>query len=122
MLHINCFSWRRSCARIRRKDPVGYGESIICEYKVKKFLCACALGMKPAKAWDGVDEANGGYIVVKEDGEVLAYHIYNRNMFEGYLLNNTVLKRASTTKHNYMKLYEDNEETFIKLNLQVRFI
>ena len=34
-------------------------------YKFKKFLCSCALGMKPAKPWDGLDEANGGYIIVK---------------------------------------------------------
>ena len=76
------------------RDPLGYGDAAMYEYKVKKFLCSCALGMKPAKQWDGLDEANGGYIIVKADGEVLAYHIYNRNFFEQYLLDNTVLERA----------------------------
>ena len=29
--------------------------------------------MKPAKPWGGLDEANGGYIIVKADGEI--WHI-----------------------------------------------
>ena len=104
-----------------QRDPLGYGDSMMYEYKFKKFLCSCALGMKPAKKWDGLDEANGGYIIVKADGEILAYHIYNRNFFEQYLLDNTVLERASTSRHEYMSLYEQDGEMFIKLNLQVRF-
>ena len=103
------------------RDPLGYGDAMMYTYKFKKFLCSCALGMKPAKPWDGLDEANGGYIIVKADGEILAYHIYNRNFFEQYLLDNTILERASTSRHEYMSLYEENGERFIKLNLQVRF-
>lgn len=102
-------------------DPLQYGDTMLYEYKLKKFLCSCALGMKPAKPWDGIDEANGGYIIVKADGEILAYHIYNRNFFEQYLLDNTIFERASTGKHDYMNLYEENGEIYIKLNLQVRF-
>ena len=103
------------------RDPLGYGDPMMYTYKFKKFLCSCALGMKPAKPWDGLDEANGGYIIVKADGEILAYHIYNRNFFEQYLLDNTYLDRASTSRHEYMSLYEENGEMFIKLNLQIRF-
>lgn len=103
------------------RDPLGYGDAAMYEYKFKKFLCSCALGMKPAKVWDGLDEANGGYIIVKADGEILAYHIYNRNFFEQYLLDNTICERASTSRHEYMSLYEDGGEMYLKLNLQVRF-
>lgn len=103
------------------RDPLKYGDAAMYEYKFKKFLCSCALGMKPAKPWDGLDEANGGYIIVKADGEILAYHIYNRNFFEQYLLDNTIFERASTTRHEYMDLYEENGEMLIKLNLQIRF-
>ena len=106
---------------VGERDPLGYGEAMMYEYKFKKFLCSCALGMKPAKVWDGLDEANGGYIIVKADGEILAYHIYNRNFFEQYLLDNTIIERASTSRHDYMSLYEENGEMFIKMNLQVRF-
>ena len=103
------------------RDPLGYEDAMMYEYKFKKFLCSCALGMKPAKVWDGLDEANGGYIIVKADGEILAYHIYNRNFFEQYLLDNTILERASTSRHDYMNIYEHDGELYIKLNLQVRF-
>lgn len=103
------------------RDPLEYGDAMMYEYKFKKFLCSCALGMKPAKPWDGLDEANGGYVIVKADGEILAYHIYNRNFFEQYLLDNTICERASTTRHEYMSLYEENGEMYIKMNLQVRF-
>lgn len=106
---------------VGERDPLGYGEALMYEYKFKKFLCSCALGMKPAKVWDGLDEANGGYIIVKANGEILAYHIYNRNFFEQYLLDNTIIERASTSRHDYMSLYEENGEMFIKMNLQVRF-
>ena len=104
-----------------QRDPLRYGDALMYEYKFKKFLCSCALGMKPAKVWDGLDEANGGYIIVKSDGEILAYHIYNRNFFEQYLLDNTIMEKASTKRHEYMILYEENGEIYIKLNLQVRF-
>lgn len=102
-------------------DPLNFGEKQIYEYKFKKLLCSCALGMKPAKQWDGLDEANGGYIIVKEDGEVLAYHIYNRNFFEQYLLDNTILEKASTSRHQYMSVYEKDGQMYIMLNLQIRF-
>lgn len=103
------------------RDTLGYGDSKMYEYKFKKFLCSCALGMKPAQMWDGLDEANGGYIIVKANGEILAYHIYNRNYFEQYLLDNTIFERASTSRHDYMSLYEENGQMFLKMNLQVRF-
>lgn len=106
---------------VGERDPLGYHDAAMYEYKFKKFLCSCALGMKPEKRWDGLDEANGGYIIVKSDEEILAYHIYNRNLFEQYLFDNTVLERASIGRHEFMSLYEENGEIFIKFNLQMRF-
>ena len=77
--------------------------------------------MRRSYEWDGIDEASGGYIVVNKKGDVLAYHIYNRNYFEEYLLNNTKYETASTTRHDFGKVYEENGINFIKLNLQIRF-
>lgn len=51
----------------------------------------------------------------KADGEILAYHIYNRNFFEQYLLDNTVLECASTTKHSFMRLYEEDGKCLLSL-------
>jgi type II restriction enzyme len=78
--------------------------------------------MMPASVWTGELDATGGYLVVKEDGEVLCYHIYNRNEFEDYLLRNTKLETASSSRHDFGKIYKENYEFFIKLNLQIRFL
>jgi len=91
------------------------------KHKIKDLLCAIALGMKPATAWDGTDEATGGYIVVKTDGDVLAYHIYNRDAFRGYLLKNTQLEKGSSSRHGFCSLYQEGGKIKIKLNLQIRF-
>lgn len=101
-------------------DVFGIGKGMY-EFKFKEFLCAVALGMTPAKEWNGRDDATGGYVVVRDDGRVLAFHIYNRDMFKDYLLENTKFETASTTRHNFGDVYEENGEYFINLNLQIRF-
>ena len=108
--------------KIEEQDILQYGIKGIYAYKFKKFLCAIALGMMPATPWNGYDEANGGYIIVKKDGDVVAYHIYNRNSFEDYLLDNTCFERASTKKHDYAHIYENDGKMYINLNAQIRFI
>lgn len=107
---------------LEEENPLEFPESGFYRYKFKEFLCSAALGMTPATLWDGHDEANGGYIVVTSKGNVLAYHIYNRDFFKEYLMNNTKYERASTTRHGYASLYKENGKTYIKLNLQIRFI
>lgn len=92
------------------------------KYKIKRFLTDVALGMMPAKVWTGEFDATGGYLVVKEDGEVLCYHIYNQNEFEDYLLNNTKLETASSTRHDFGSIYLENSQQLFKLNLQIRFL
>ena len=90
-------------------------------YKIKRFLTDIALGMMPSKVWTGELDATGGYLVVKENGEVLCYHIYNRNEFEDYLYSNTKLETASSTRHEFGRVYEENGQLYFKLNLQIRF-
>lgn len=90
-------------------------------YKIKRFLTDIALGMMPSKVWTGELDATGGYLVVKENGEVLCYHIYNRNEFEDYLFTNTKLETASSTRHEFGKIYRENGQLHFKLNLQIRF-
>jgi HpaII restriction endonuclease len=91
------------------------------EHKVKKFLTDITLGMKPASVWRGEYEATGGYLIVKEDGDVICYHIYDRNQFENYLFHNTRFETPSTTRHWFGNIYQENGEFHIKLNLQIRF-
>jgi hypothetical protein len=107
---------------VSNKDPLNINKPSFYRHKIKDLLCAVALGMKPSFAWDGTDEASGGYIIVKSDGDVLAYHIYNRDAFKSYLLRNTKFETASSSRHEFGCLYEQNGEIRIKLNLDIRFI
>lgn len=92
------------------------------EHKIKNFLIDIALGMTPAKTWDGLYQATGGYIIVREDGEILCYHIYNRNEFQEYMFNNTRFETASSGRHDFGYIYKEYNQKFFKLNLQIRFI
>jgi type II restriction enzyme len=85
-------------------------------------LTDIALGMMPSKVWTGELDATGGYLIVKDNGEILYYHIYNRNEFEDYLVVNTKLETASSTRHDFGTIYSDGNELLFKLNLQIRFI
>lgn len=107
------------------KNPLNFdieNEHKFYEYKIKRFLTDVAVGMMPSQVWTGIYDATGGYLVVKENGDILCYHIYNRNEFENYLLNNTKLDTASSTRHGFGEVYEVNGELYFNLNLQIRFI
>ena len=72
-------------------------------YKVKRLLSDIALGMVPTTVWTGTLDATGGYLIVKDDGQILCYHIYNRNDFEEYLLSNTKINQP---QFNKIKVWE----------------
>lgn len=106
------------------KNPLNFdieNEHKFYEYKIKRFLTDVALGMMPSKVWTGQYDATGGYLIVKDNGDVLCYHIYNRNEFEDYLLNNTKLETASSKRHDFGVIYEVDKEFYFNLNLQIRF-
>jgi len=110
--------------QISKKNPLNFdveNEHKFYEYKIKRFLTDVALGMMPSKVWNGKYDATGGYLIVKENGDVLCYHIYNRNEFEDYLLNNTKLETASSSRHGFGVIYEENGQLYFNLNLQIRF-
>jgi len=91
------------------------------EYKVKRLLHDVSLGLTPSKKWSGLFDATGGYLIVKEDGEILCYHIYNANEFQDYLVKNTRFESPSSSRHGYGKLYDSEREFLFNLNLQIRF-
>lgn len=91
-------------------------------YKFKRFITDIALGMMPSKVWTGQLDATGGYLVVKENGDVLCYHIYNRNEFEDYLFSNTKFETASSSRHDFGSIYRKDNKLYFKLNLQIRFL
>lgn len=109
---------------VAAQNPFGFTGDVVAfyEHKMKVLLIDAALGMTPATEWKGHYDANGGYLVVKKDGDIVCYHFYNRNDVEDYLYNNTRFERGSRTRHEFGSLYRaDDGKVYIKLNLQIRF-
>lgn len=90
-------------------------------FKLKEFLGAVAMGLRPNTPWDGDTTKFRGILVVKLDGEVLFYYLYNRKNFEEHLFTNLAFERPSTSRHKYGSIYNENGDNLIKLNLQIRF-
>jgi len=91
------------------------------EFKIKNFLLYVALGLVPSKSWDGILRAYGGYIIVREDGNIVCYHMYNMDAFSEYLYANTRFDTPSTSRHRFGSIYKKNGHLYINLNLQIRF-
>lgn len=110
---------------LQKKNPCGYnldGDRPFYSYKIKHVLTDIALGMVPDSVWTGQYDASGGYIIVKENGDVLCYHIYNYNEFQEYLLGNTKLETPSSTRYDFGKIKEIDGKFIFDLNLQIRFL
>jgi len=145
--HLLYYKYRYSISNIidliqklNKENPVAYNTNFghpFYEFKIKNLLSDYALGMTPQSVWTGEYDATGGIIIVKSDGDILCYHICDKNKFQNYLINHTKLEQASTgeDKENpgnastakstkpfkFGWVYEENGDYFIKLNLQIRF-
>ncbi len=95
---------------------------VFLRHKIKEMLTNIALGMVPNTMWTGNYEATGGYIIVKDDGDVVCYHIYNHNAFKNYLYANTRFDTPSKSKHGFGRIYEVDGQQYLKLNVQIRFV
>jgi hypothetical protein len=110
--------------KLEQSDPCCYGVSAdqkFYHYKIKQFLTACALGLTPGAPWQGYFDVNGGYIIVKDDGSIVCYHIYNWNDFQEYLMRNTYFDTPSTTRHKFGTVFSDGDNYLLNLNAQIRF-
>lgn len=91
-------------------------------FKIKEFLGAVAMGLRPTIEWDGDTTKFSGILVVKNTGEIVFYYLYNRKNFEEHLFANVAFERASTSRHKYGEIYSENGVDKIRLNLQIRFM
>ena len=91
-------------------------------HKMKQFLIYVALGMTAAKPWNGRYDANGGFIVVKTDGDVVCYHFYDRNDVEDYLYNNTRFDNPSRDRcGGWGEIFKNEDNNYyITLNFQIK--
>ncbi len=137
-------SWPEIIKELNRSNPLDYrinGDCPIYEIKIARFLQDVAMGMTPETPWNGFYDADGGQIIVKKDGDIVCYHIYELNRFRKYLINSTCLEQPSTGEDGqnpghirldpksgkpkkpflFGWLYEEDGNYFLKINLQVRF-
>jgi hypothetical protein len=108
-------------ADLLRDLPVHLDAELI-SYKLKALLLDIALGMVPGMPWDGRQKADGGYIVVKETGALVCFHVYNFGAFSDYLLGSTMFDTPSTNRHEFGFLYEDVSKLYFDVNCQIRFV
>lgn len=136
--------WSDIISKLNDLNPLDFRiteDSPVYEYKIKRFLQDAAMGMTPEKPWSGTYDANGGQIVVKKDGDIVCYHVYELNRYLNYLFNETRLEQASTSEdennpghvrvnpetgkpnkpYKFGWVYEEDGQYYIKINLQVRF-
>ena len=89
------------------------------EYKIKQFLMALALGMRPAKIFNGIDSAVEGMLLINGNGEVLCYHKSNKETFENFLFHNTRFEKGALEKDKYGYLERENGAYYFKLNAKI---
>ncbi len=119
---VQVLTQNNPCGFLIEQNPNFYS------YKIKRLLTDVALGMTPRNIWTGIYHATGGYIVVKSDGDLVCFHIYNWNEFQEYLLNRTKIESpdSSPNRCDFGRLLHAEEigttdGIYIKLNFQVRF-
>lgn len=110
--------------RIIEQNPCGITRpEIKYPYMIKSFLYAAYCGMTASTLWSGKSDVNGGFIMVGDDGEVLAHYALESEDFKAYLYNNCYLEFPATSKKHgdYAYVYEEDGRYFFKLNFQIRY-
>lgn len=109
---------------LAEKDVADYGfEDLQDTYRAKiaQLLMCIFTGMRLGAPWNGRQEVNGGYIVVKNGGDVVALHSTIADEFKDFLVAKMHMESPSHSRHKDMYIYKENDRYFIKLALQLRF-
>ena len=112
---------------IKQMNPLKIKDELInkhkfYEFKVKQFLMALALGMRPAKIYNGLDSAVEGILLVGGSGEVLCYHKSEKQVMEDFLFQNTRLEKGALEKDKYGFLERENGIYYFKLNAKIGLV
>ena len=112
---------------IKQMNPLKIKDELVnkhgfYEFKVKQFLMALALGMRPAKIYNGQDSAVEGILLMDGSGEVLCYHKSEKPVMEDFLFLNTRLEKGSLDKDKYGFLERENGTYYFKLNAKIGLV
>lgn len=105
-------------------DFVGYGfDDLKDTYrsKIANLLLCTFTGMRLGSPWNGRQEVNGGYIVVKNNGDVVAFHSTIADEFKDFLVAKILMESPSHSRHKDMFIYKEDGKYYLKLALQLRF-
>lgn len=109
---------------LAEKDSAGYGfDDLEATYrcKIAQLLLSTFTGMRLGSKWNCKQIVNGGYIVVKNNGDVVAFHSTIADEFKDFLVAKMVMESPSHSRHNDMVIYKENDKYYLKLGLQLRF-
>lgn len=116
------------CQELEENDFLQVGKNGFYQKKIVDFLVATALGMTAGKPWDGKEKANGGFLIVKKSGDIVCYHIYDRDTFREYLLKHVKMDTPDSKKYLNKgetipdgRVYLEKDVYQMNLNLQIRF-
>lgn len=95
---------------------------VIAKKKLTDLLKGFSFDIKPGTIWNGNYDVNGGIMIVARDGNLFVLDlVYHEDEVEKYLINNTKLDSPSSTRYKMLELFEENNEIYFTLNLQIRF-
>ena len=114
-------------ARMRDINPLKIKDELIrkhgfYEYKVKQFLLALALGMRPAKIYAGQASAIDGMLLTDGEGRVYSYDRSAPDVLAEFLYRHTRLEKGALEKDKYGFLERENGVWYFKLNAKIGFI
>lgn len=105
-------------------DVAGYGFEDLKETyhaKIANLLLSTFTGMRLGSKWNGKQSVNGGYIVVKNNGDVVAFHSTIADEFKDFLVAKMLMESPSHGRHKDMVIYKEDGKYYLKLGLQLRF-
>ncbi len=108
---------------LEKKNPLRYNNTLghrFYEYRIVNLLLEASLGMTSKTVWTGIHDVSGGIIIVKDNSDIVCYHLIEFNTYKSYLKNNSKLDNPSGTKMKYGEIYSESGKTFIKLNFQIK--
>ncbi|MDD3037738.1 HpaII family restriction endonuclease [Bacteroides sp.] len=109
---------------IKQINPLKIKDELISkhcfyEFKMKQFLMALGLGMRPAKIYNGQDSAVEGILLMDGNRDILCYHKSEKQVMEDFLFQNSRLEKGSLDKDKYGFLEKENGTYYFKLNAKI---
>lgn len=115
-----CTTMENCIEYLADNDFVGYGFDDLQETyrgKIAHSLLCTFIGMRLGSKWNGRQKVNGGYIVVKNDGDVVAFHFTIVDEFKDFLVTKMIMESPSHSRHRDMVIYKEGDCYFLKLGL-----